>query len=221
VNNILIYQLLLFLTSFAGFLYGAVLYFRKHVALYNQIVVFGLGCIMLARLFRLLYYILCQEVPVGFNVSMLGIFGGFFFLFSASYGQMDGLVDGKQKELQKYRVQALLAPAVIAAIWVVDVLSTESTWPQMLLMALRLLPIALCSYYNLKQYIIPDVEFGILDAIRSYNLTALILCLFSALELFFERISVSGPLYGCEILISFLYLFLIPILRKGSKRWTI
>jgi len=54
---------------------------------------------------------------------MLARIGGFAFIFSASYAQMDGLVDDKTDSVAKYRIPAILAPAAMILLYIPVLLS--------------------------------------------------------------------------------------------------
>ena len=160
-------------------IWGMTVSFKKRGALFLQIVACGLGCMALGYIFVFALKITAPESALasltsGFNIGLLGIFGMFAFIFSASYGQIDGLGDDKSKELRKYRLLALIAPIVSLIILALIVFSGLELYMQIIYVVL-FLPAILASYYNLKHLIIPDVELGILDSIRKYNLLALIM----------------------------------------------
>lgn len=217
---ILAANLLAFVLSAAGFVYGAMRFFKKKVALFNQMAVCAVGCFMFARLYCVVEYLCRRTQATGFNVSYIGMLGGFMFMFSASYGQMNGLVDGGEKENFKYRLISALAPVAVMAM-IALVLTSNAVFGVKFIFVLVLAAIALSSYYNLKFILIPDVDMGILKSIRGYNLVALILCVFSAGELVFTAIGNDVGMYGCMLVSAVMTLILVPVLSKGSRRWTL
>ncbi|MEG0571336.1 MAG: hypothetical protein RR497_06805 [Oscillospiraceae bacterium] len=214
-----IIQLILLLSSGIAFVGGVAQFFKKGVPLFSQIVICGLGCMMLGWLFNTVA-LLTGQIPEGFNVGKLGLAGGFLFLFSASFGQMNGLVDGGEKIYRKYRTLSLLAPALIIAIYT-PVLFSEASVEAKCVDAVLCLIFALSSYFNLKHLIIPDVDFGILKSIRGYNLLALLLSILSTVNL--VTIDLEWTIFQLIIsaLIAALYIAIIPVLAKGAKKWTV
>ena len=52
----------------AGFAYGLLRFFRGRSALYLRMIVFGIGCAMIGRLFETLQIICVGSIPSGFHV---------------------------------------------------------------------------------------------------------------------------------------------------------
>ena len=203
-----------------GFVYGLNRFFRDESALYVRMIIFSVGCAMFGRLFETLQYLVNGQLGSGFQVGMLGIIGSFMFLFSANYGQMDSIVDDGSSEFRKTRIIALAAPVVIIAIWCVIAVTKgldETTIP----LGIETLFIAQASYFHLKHLIIKDVEYGLIKAIRNYNLLALIYALLCMLEMLIN--SMNFPAFcivivyvlECAVLLAF-----VPVLERGVKKWT-
>ena len=74
----------------ASLLWGLIYSHCVRMALFFKIVLFGEGCILLGELFTVAMYVCLGETEV-FHLGMLGPVGCFVFLFSASFGQIDGL----------------------------------------------------------------------------------------------------------------------------------
>ena len=203
-----------------GFGYGLFRFFRDESALYVRMIIFAVGCAMLGRLFETLLILVNGSLQNGFHVGMLGIIGSFLFLFSANFGQMDSIVDDGSKRYLKTRLISLAAPLVIAAIWGVIALSkglNESTIPR----GVEALFIAQASYFHLKHLIIKDVSFGLIKAIRSYNLLSLVYALLCMLEIYIKSYNfpvvytVIVTVLLCVVLLAF-----VPVLERGVKKWT-
>lgn len=215
-----IIQLLLLLSSAIAFVCGVVQFFKKGIPFFTQIVICGLGCMMLGWLFHIVILLTNGYIPDGFHVGKLGLFGGFIFLLSASFGQMNGLVDGGEKIYRKYRILSLLAPAVIAAIYMPVLFSSASIEAKCVDATLCLI-IAISAYFNLKHLIIPDVDFGILKSIRGYNFLALLLSVFSAVNMMAADLQWTILQFIISALIAVVNIAIIPVLAKGAKKWTI
>lgn len=214
-----LFQLIPFLGSAIGFAYGAIRYFRRGKALFLQIIVSAVGCMMLGRLFILICFLTDNPVTEGFHVGYLGILGCFQFLFSAGYGQMDGLVDGKEKKLRKYRLAAAIAPLLLALSYLPILLSPLNP-AKKCADAVIFFVMMLGAYYQTKQLLLPDVEFGILNAIRLYNALALAMTALTAAAAVCEAYSYEEWLMAATIVLSLLYLLLVPAAAYGVKQWT-
>ena len=203
-----------------GFGYGLFRFFRDESALYVRMIVFGVGCAMLGRLFTTLLVLVYGDLFDGFNVGMLGIIGSFLFFFSANYGQMDSIVDDGSPKFRKTRIIALAAPLTVVALWCVIAVTygidSSSIW-----VGIEMLFLALASYYHLKHLIIEDVSFGLIRSIRSYNLLSLIYALLCIMEVLVECFSlpifciVIVYILECAVLLAF-----VPVLERGVKKWT-
>ena len=203
-----------------GFVYGLYRFFRDESALYVRMIIFSVGCAMFGQLFKTLQYLVNGQLGSGFHVGMLGIIGSFMFLFSANYGQMDSIVDDRTSAFRKTRITALAAPVMIIAIWCVIAFTkglNKSTIP----LGIETLFIALASYFHLKHLIIKDVQFGLIKAIRSYNLLALIYALLCMFEMLVESFNLPDfcivivYVLQCAVLLAF-----VPVLERGVKKWT-
>ena len=203
-----------------GFVYGLYRFFRDESALYVRMIIFSVGCAMFGRLFETLQYLVNGQLGSGFHVGMRGIVGSFLCLFSANFGQMDSVVDDGSPVFRKTRIISLAAPAVIVAIWCLIAVAkglNKTTIP----LGVETLFIAQASYFHLKHLIIKDVEYGLIKAIRSYNLFALIYALLCMLEMLIESFNLP------EIFIAVVYvlqcvvlLVFVPVLERGVKKWT-
>lgn len=203
-----------------GFGYGLFRFFRDESALYVRMIVFGVGCAMLGRLFTTLLVLVYGDLFEGFNVGMLGIIGSFLFFFSANYGQMDSIVDDGSPKFRKTRIIALAAPLTVVALWCV-IAVTYGIDSSSICVGIEMLFVALASYYHLKHLIIEDVSFGLIRSIRSYNLLSLIYALLCIMEVLVECFSlptfcvVIVYVLECAVLLAF-----VPVLERGVKKWT-
>ena len=213
-------SLALTVCALIGFGYGLFRFFRDESALYVRMIVFAIGCAMLGRLFETLLILVNGSVGNGFHVGMLGIIGSFMFLFSANFGQMDSIVDDGSKRYLKTRLISLAAPVVILAVWVLIAVTkgfNETTIP----LGVEALFIALASYYHLKHLIIEDVSFGLIKAIRTYNLLSLVYAVLCMTEMFVKSFNLPAfatvivNVLQCVVLLVFL-----PVLERGVKKWT-
>ena len=203
--------------------WGAAISFGKKSALFLQIVACGLGCMALGNVFAFALQLTAPEevlrtLTEGFHIGLLGIFGMFAFLFSASYGQIDGLGDDRSASLREYRLIALSAP-VGSIVILVLMLTSGITWKLQVMYGVLFLPAILASYYNLKHLIIPDVEDGILAAIRKYNFATLVLTILVMLS-FVIKLYGQSLAYGIICILSGLCaLAVLWFAKDGTERW--
>lgn len=213
-------SLALTISAGIGFGYGLFRFFRDKSALYVQMIVFGVGCAMLGRLFTTLLYLVNGELNEGFNVGMLGIIGSFLFFFSANFGQMDSIVDDGSPKFRKTRIISLAAPVTVVAVWCVIAaiygINSTSVW-----VGIEMLFLALASYFHLKHLIIEDVSSGLIRSIRSYNLLSLVYALLCILEVLVDVFSLPAavPIIVCVLECAVLLAF-VPVLERGVKKWT-
>lgn len=211
--------LALTISAAAGFGYGLFRFFRKKSALYIKMIVFGIGCAMLGRLFETLQIFSNGEIHSGFHVGMLGVVGSFLFFFTANFGQMDSLVDDGSKQFRKYRLIALAAPVVVVALYVLYFLQTgfgENT----VVNGVVSIIISLAAYFHLKHLIIPDVDYGVIASIRKYNLLALIYAFLCMAEILFTSIKLPVVSIIIYVLLCITLIVFVPVLEGGVKKWT-
>lgn len=212
-------SLALTISAGIGFGYGLYRFFQDESALYVRMIIFGVGCAALGRLFETLLYLVSGQLTDNFHVGILGIIGSFLFFFSANFGQMDSIVDDGSPKFRKTRLIALAAPLVVAVIWVVVVVFEGFNESTMMLGVVALF-LALASYYHLKHLIIDDVNFGLVRSIRSYNLLSLVYAFLCIVEVLVEALpeffSVIVCVLECAVLLAF-----VPVLERGVKKWTI
>lgn len=199
-------------------IYGGTKSFKKRGVVYMQIVTLAVGSMLLGELYNLVMLTCFGEIDSGFNIGMLGSTGCFFFTWSLAYGQIDGLGDDRSKAFRKYRLIALIQPLLFAGLFVVDIFSGASV-AKLVLNAFLLLPIAMTSYFSLKHIIIPDVEFGIFDTMRKYNICLLVIAFLCGLSLVFADYQLILALDIMRIVLAVGFVILVPTASKGVKKW--
>jgi len=216
----LAWRIALLVSAFASFAWGCFRILKKKTALFKILILGAIGCLMLGRLFELVMFLITDKVPAKFHIGIYAIMGGFLFMLSSSYGQMDGLVDDRSPGLAKYRLIPLAAPALILASGLLPLLpGSQLTFRWAYMPALAL--IGLASYYSLKHLIIPDVSFGIIQSIRKFSAVSLSLEFLYAAQLFCEaqRLSKYAPVFFALLILD--YPLVVIMLEKGVKKWTI
>lgn len=212
-----------FLASLGTFIYGVKHFFKKGKAYYLQIVTMAFGCYAMGSLYYLCQSITAEEVPEGFTAAYLGRIGFFLFLFTANFGQMDGLLDDRTPAFKKFRYIALIAPIAVALLYVPCILTDMLMSTKISLVFMWLA--AMCSsYYNFKHAIISDLGYGFVKAIRPYNICALIL---TFAELILHILWANADDFGFVIIavISALFSVMCAVtmvaLKRGVEKWKI
>jgi len=208
------------LLSMVGFIYGVVVSIKKKQPLYFIMIVASVGTTAFSRLLEVIYMWITEEYFSGFHIGILGTIATFLFIFTANYGTMDTIGDGRSKSLRKYRIIALAAPFTVASFYVPIALSEANLVTKISFGAIYIVMMA-SSYFNLKHLILPDVDYGIIKCIRGYNFLMLCYSLLFAME----RIALiyNHGILLCVIasLIAVDSLLIVPVLKRGASKWTI
>ena len=217
MKYILIENLAVLVCSIVGFLFG-IDYLKPRRVLYAGMIVQGMICVALGRLFQCALLWTGGSLTGHFQMGILGVMGAFSFFFSANYGQIDSLVDGGEKTFRKYRLIALIGPAYVVSM-LVPILFSPATMAFKINCVLVETMIAAASYFHVKHLIIPDVDYGVVRCLRGYNALAIALSVLSMWEL----ISLA---WGSKILFILsgvglcgVSLALVPAMDKGVKKW--
>ena len=212
-----------FLASLGTFIYGVRHFFKKGKAYYLQIVTMAFGCYAMGSFYYLCQSITAEEVPDGFTAAYLGRIGFFLFLFTANFGQMDGLLDDRTSSFKKFRYLALIAPVAVALLYVPCIL-TDMLISTKISLAVMWIAAICSSYYNFKHAIISDLGYGFAKAIRPYNICALIL-IFA--ELILHILWANADDFGFVIIAAVSAIFSIMCavtmvaLKRGVEAWKI
>ena len=74
----------------------------------------------------------------------------------------------------------------------------------------------------MKHVIIKDVDFGLIRAIRNYNLLALVYAFLCMAEMLVKTVNLPAAFFvivyilQCGVMLAF-----VPVLERGVKKWTI
>ena len=212
------------LASLGTFIYGVKNFFKKGKAYYLQIVTMAFGCYAMGSFYHLCQSITTEEVVDGFTAAYLGRIGFFLFLFTANFGQMDGLLDDKTPSLKKFRYIAVVAPIIVALLYV-PCAFTDMPVSTKISLLLVWFAAVFSSYYNFKHAIICDLGYGFVKAIRPYNICALIL---TFTELILQTLWCNYDIdYGMIIIafVSVIFSVMTAVtmvaLKRGVEAWKI
>ena len=206
--------------AFAGFIFGIAKFYGGKKALYAQMITFAVGCMAFGRLYQVIRIITGQEILGRFQLGLLGVVGSLVFLYSANFGLMDSLADDGSKEYRKYRIIPVAAPAVAALLFAAFVVFSDTSVFNIGVAAVITLFVAQASYFNLKHLIFPDVDFGVINCLKLYNLLALIfefLCIAEIIACALEN-GIAAIVTG--VLMGIVLIAITPAVERGIKKWT-
>ena len=209
------------LATLVSFIYGIKHFFKRGKPLFLQSITMAMGCHALGSIYHLCQTMTTKTVFEGFTPAYLGRIGFFLFLITASYGQMDRIVDDGSKALRPSRVSALIAPICAVLLYLPSALMEDLPLATKITVALVWIPAAVSVYYNFKHAIIPDLDFGFIKAIKPYNLLAMCLGFAELLCL-----TAWDYLYNAMLVISSfafagLCIAMMLAAKKGAEKWTI
>lgn len=212
------------LATLGTFIYGVKNFFKKGKAYYLQIVTMAMGCYAMGSFYHLCLSITTGDLADGFTAAYLGRIGFFLFLFTANYGQMDGLLDDRTPSLKKFRYIALIAPVTAALLYLPCVLA-EMPYSTKISLSFLWIAAIFSSYFNFKHAIISDLGYGFVKAIRPYNICALILTflelILQVLWAYYVNDYILIVIMVVTIIFSIVSILTMVTLKRGVEAWKI
>ena len=219
MKGILWENLAVLLGALFSFLYGARLYLQPRKPLYASMIVFGMGCLALGRLYQCVRILTGFSVTGGFQVGVLGAMGAFSFFFSTNYGQFDSLVDDHGPRFRKYRLIAWAGPAVIAVLYLPVLFGPQGTSDKIVSTVVAFVIAAAC-YFHVKHILIPDVDYGVVRCLRRFNQVALLFGTACMLEMIALAYASDVLFWVSGVLLTILAAGIGPVMDKGVRTWT-
>lgn len=181
----------------------------------------AMGCYALGGVYHLCLTLSNSKTIEGFTPMFLGHIGFFLFIITASYGQLDRIVDDGSKEMKPARSIALTAPVCAALLYIPNVIMDDMSLATKITYALVWIPAMISVYFNLKHAIIPDLDFSFIKVIKPYNV--FVLCL-SFTELMY--LSAWNYLHGVlgavvSVILSGFCVCTMVAARRGVEKWII
>ena len=208
-------------TTLFCFIYGLKKFFKKGKPLFLQSITMAMGSHTLGSIYHLCQTLTTETVLEGFTPAYLGRIGFFLFFITASYGQMDRIVDDGSKRYRKHRCLALLAPLGAILLYVPNGLMEDLPTATKVSVLLVFLPALFSVYFNLKHAILPDCDFGFIKAIKPYNIFACALGFSELICLTAWDFLYSIPLVLSALLFAVLCVLMMRSARKGAEQWKI
>ena len=220
MNLYLIANIITWLCAFGSFIYGAVVFFRPKKAVYAQMITLFAACMSFGRLYQVVRLITVGDVLKHFQLGVVGVVGALLFLFSANFGVMDSLADDGSKAFMKYRLIPLAAPILITGLYAGLILPGDFLAFVKIVSGVICAVAACASYYNLKHLIFPDVDFGVIKCLKTYNFLALVFEFLCVAEVIANSRGNETAVLVIGILMGAVLIAVVPAVERGIKKWT-
>ena len=214
-------ELLPLCATMFSFVYGLNKFFRKGKPLFLQSITMAMGSHALGSIYHICQTLATQTVLEGFTPAYLGRIGFFLFFITASYGQMDRIVDDGSRAARPSRYIALIAPLCAILLYLPSGFMEGLPIVTKVAVLFVWIPAIFSVYYNLKHAMIPNRDFGFIKAIRPYNILAVglgfaeLLCLTAWDYLYTTQLVISSVIFA-GLCVSLMF-----SAKKGAEKWTI
>ena len=210
----------LFATLFS-FIYGLKHFFKKGKPLFLQTITMAMASHALGSIYHLCQTLTSDTLIEGFTPAYLGRIGFFLFIITASYGQMDRIVDDGSAKMKPSRYIALIAPIFAALLYIPNYIIEDVPIQTKVVYALVWIPAVVAVYFNLKHAIIPNMDFGFIKAIKPYNILILSLSFSELVCLTAWDYYEIVPLAISAVVFGVLCISTMIAAKKGVEKWTI
>ena len=204
-----------------SFIYGLNHFFKKGKPLFLQSITMAMGCHSLGSIYHLCQTLTTETVLEGFTPAYLGRIGFFLFLVTASYGEMDKIVDDGSKAVKPSRFIALIAPVCAILLYLPNGMMEDLPLRTKIAVLLVWIPAIFSVYFNLKHSIIPDCDFGFIKAIKPYNVLATCLGFAELLCLTAWDYLYSAPLVISTAVFAVFCVAMMLAAKRGAEKWKI
>ena len=201
--------------------YGLKHFFKKGKPLCMQSITMAMASHALGSIYHLCQSLTSEKIIDGFTPAYLGRIGFFLFILTASYGQLDRIVDDGSPKMRRARILALIAPILAALLYIPNTFFEVVPIATKIVYALVWIPAIFAVYFNFKHAIIPNLDFGFIKAIKPYNIFILLLsfsellCLTAWYYYDFVLLAITSIIFGV------LAVCTMVVARKGVEKWTV
>lgn len=210
----------LFATVFS-LIYGLRHFFKKGKPLFLQTITMAMGSHALGSVYHLCQTLTSDTLIEGFTPAYLGHIGFFLFNITASYGQMDRIVDDGSSKLRPIRYIALTAPICAALLYIPKYMIDDVPIQTKISYLLIWIPAVISIYFSFKHAIFPNLDFNFIKAIKPYNILVVCLSFSELLYLTAWDYYYSVPLAVMSVIFGILCVCTMIAARKGVEQWTI
>ena len=201
--------------------YGLKHFFKKGKPLFLQSLTMAMASHTLGSIYHLCQTLTSDIVVEGFTPAYLGRIGFFLFLITASYGQLDRIVDDGSPKMRPAKAIALLASLAVILLFIPNAKVYDTPTITKVVYAFVWLPAMVSVYFNLKHAVIPNLDFGFIKSIKTYNVLVLMLSFSELLALSAWNFYFATQLAVTAILFAVLCVATIIAAKKGVEQWTI
>lgn len=193
---------------------------KKRPPMYFLFILFAIMSAFLSRIYYFVTFAFYGSIPDMFNLGFIGYAAMFLYLFFSNYGQIDYLIDDRKNLKFRYRIIPVIIPAaeLIFALYSL-VHGTVNISVRISFVIISVIA-GFAGYFNIKHFIVPDIDFGIVKSIRGYNILAFFIGIFSLAEIGFSLFEYNSIIFYIQIVIGVLYAAIIPVLNSEVKKWT-
>lgn len=200
--------------------YGLAHFFKKGTPIFLQSLTMAMASYFLSVTYHLCQTFTSEQILDSFTPAYLGRIGFFMFLITASYGQLDRIIDDRSPKMRPARLIAFTAPVCAALLYIPNYFAVSPYYTK-LSYAFIWIPAIISVYFSLKHAIIPDLDFGFIKAIKPYNIFVLCLSFAELLSLtawdYFSSIWVAIT----SVVFGLLCICTMIAAKKGVEKWTI
>lgn len=204
-----------------GLIYGLKYFFKKGKPLCLQSITMAMASHALGSIYHLCQTLTSEEVVEGFTPAYLGRIGFFLFILTASYGQLDRIVDDGSAKMRPARLIALIAPLCAVLLFIPNTMVMDTPVSTKVVYGFVWLPAIASVYFSMKHILIPDLDFGFIKSLKPYNALVLLLGFAELATLSAWNFYKALPLAISAIVFGILCVFTIIAARKGVDKWTI
>lgn len=204
-----------------SFIFGLRNFFKRGKPLFLQSITMAMGCYSLGAIYHICLMLTSKISFAGFTPAYLGHIGFFLFFIAASYGQMDRIVDDGSPAIRFSRYVALIAPICAALLYIPNAFIGDIPTSRKVSVLLVWIPALVSEYFNLKHAVIPDYDFGFVNAIKPYNMLAVGLGFAELLCLTAQNFGNSLSIVITSVIFSVFCVAIMFAARKGAEKWTI
>ena len=201
--------------------YGLKHFFKKGKPLFLQSMTMAMASHALGSIYHLCQTLTSADVVEGFTPAYLGRIGFFLFVITASYGQLDRIVDDGSPKMRPARAIAYLAPLAVVLLFIPNTQVVDTPPITKVVYAFVWLPAAVSVYFNLKHAVIPNLDFGFIKSLKTYNVLTLMLSFSELLALTAWNYYFATQLAVTAIVFAVLCVATMIAAKKGVEKWTI
>ena len=202
-------------------IYGLRHFFKRGKPIFLQSLTMAMASHTLGSIYHLCQTMASDALVEGFTPAYLGRIGFFLFILTASYGQFDRIVDDGSVKMRPARLVALAAPLAAVLLYLPNAMLEGVATATKVVYGLVWISAAFSMYFNLKHAVIPDLDFGFIKSLKTYNVLVLMLSFSELLALTAWNYYFATQLAVTAVVFAVLCIATMIAAKKGVEKWTI